>query len=43
MPDRLYFATSLLIFDPAIVETGIYLGTTTDFLADTGLPIYRFI
>jgi hypothetical protein len=24
----------------AIVETGTYLGTTTDFLADTGLPIY---
>jgi hypothetical protein len=23
-----------------IVETGTYLGTTTDFLADTGLPIY---
>ena len=24
----------------AIVETGTYLGTTTDFLADTGLPVY---
>jgi predicted O-methyltransferase YrrM len=24
----------------AIVETGTYLGTTTNFLADTGLPIY---
>jgi hypothetical protein len=28
------------ILPHAIFETGTYLGTTTDFLADTGLPIY---